>query len=208
MVPGIPPSMLAPSFLQAARFPLMGIAAAASLLSASAPALAASACVTFQPPLVLGTVFGTPAGQMPGTVIFTSNGIRVSAEKFFTAPGSSFFNLARIEVPPVAFASGPSMRHNNINLRFRFQRLPFVSRNVTLSYLDLGGIENLGVNGSVPFIGDIASAPVLLGATSVSVTRAPVQGGKRGVVTLKGPAIRDLTIGGQELWIDTVCARP
>jgi len=31
-------------------------------------------------------------------------------------------------------------------------------------------------------------------------------GGRRGTVTIKGQPLRDVTIGGQELWIDQVCA--
>src|SRR4029079_3374402 len=72
-------------------------------------------------------------------------------------------------------------------------------------YLDLGGTENLAVNGSAVFVGDIAAAPPAIGGVAVSVTAGPVPGGTRGTVVLTGN-ITSLRIGGQELWIDNICA--
>jgi len=44
-------------------------------------------CVTFEPPLAVGTQYGTPVGQAPGTVIFTTNQIPVSIQNFVTLGG-------------------------------------------------------------------------------------------------------------------------
>ena len=55
------------------------------------------------------------------------------------------------------------------------------------------------------FVGDVASAPPTLGGVAVSVTASPVAGGTRGTVVLTGN-ITSLRIGGQELWIDNICA--
>jgi hypothetical protein len=40
----------------------------------------------------------------------------------------------------------------------------------------------------------------------MSASSAAVPGGRRGLVTIQGPNLRDVSIGGQELWIDQVCA--
>ena len=46
------------------------------------PPPAQTACVDFEPPLTVGTQYGQPAGQKPGDVIFTPNGIPVAVWDF------------------------------------------------------------------------------------------------------------------------------
>ncbi|MES1211389.1 MAG: hypothetical protein ABUL63_03540, partial [Acidobacteriota bacterium] len=97
---------------------------------------------------------------------------------------------------------------NNINLLFDFSALGFKVSKVALSYLDLGGYENLAVNDS-GYVGELTAAPPALGGASVTVTNIavpPPMSGKRGTVTLKG-TVKSMMIGGQELWIDSVCAQ-
>jgi hypothetical protein len=55
------------------------------------------------------------------------------------------------------------------------------------------------------FVGDLASAPPILGGVAVSVSASPVAGGTRGTAVLTGN-VASLRIGGQELWIDNICA--
>lgn len=160
-------------------------------------------CVRFEAPLAVGTQYGTPAGQHSGDVIFTTNGIPVSVHDFNFAGGGGTFNLALIDVAP--FGSGQSLRTNNINLEFDFGNIGFVPSIVKFEFLDLGGIENIAVNGSPIFAGDFSALPASLGGATISVTTTPVAGGKKGIVTLVG-AIQKLRIGGQEFWIDNVCA--
>ncbi len=161
------------------------------------------ACVTFEPPLVVGTQYGTPAGQHNGDVIFTSNGIVVSVHDFAFGGGGGTFNLARVEPMPALNAS-QTLRINNINLGFDFSAIGFVPTRVQFEFLDQGGTENLSVNGSAVFAGDISAAPAMLGGATVSVSTTPATGGKKGVVTLTG-AINAFMVGGQEFWIDNVC---
>jgi len=178
----------------------------AGLLAVPPSAKAASACITFEPPLQNGTVYGTPVGHTPGTAVLFSSNLIGSVENFITAGGATAFGFARIETAPVLFSPGRSLRLNNISMRFHFLALPFVPRQVTFNFLDLGGTENLSVNGVTPFIGNISSAPASIGGLTVSTTSAVVPGGRRGSVRITGSPLRDVTIGGQELWIDQVCA--
>lgn len=161
-------------------------------------------CVTFEAPLVVGTQYGAPAGQHAGDAIFTSNGIVVSVQDFMFTGGGGTFNLGQVDLAPALNAS-QTMRTNNINLGFDFGAIGFVPARVQFEFLDLGGSENLSVNGSTVFAGDISAAPATLGGATVTVSTTPAPGGKKGIVTLSG-AISRFMVGGQEFWIDNVCA--
>lgn len=178
----------------------------AVLLALPPSAKAATACVTFEPPLQNGTVYGSPVGHTPGTAVLFSNNLIGSVENFISAGGATAFGFARIETAPVPFSPGRSLRLNNISMRFHFLALPFVPKQVTFNFLDLGGTENLSVNGVPPFIGNISSPPASVGGLTVLTTSAVLPGGRRGTVRITGSPLRDITIGGQELWIDQVCA--
>jgi hypothetical protein len=163
-------------------------------------------CVDFEPPLAVGTEYGAPAGHSSGDVVFTTNGVPVSVHGFSFPGSGGAFGVARIELAPVPFGSGQSIRTSNINLEFDFSKLGFQTSQVQFEVLDLGGLKNLSVNGSPVFAGDLSLAPSLIAGVSVAVSMAPVSGGNKGTVTLTG-AVQRLGIGGQELWIDNVCAR-
>jgi len=162
--------------------------------------------VDFEPPLVAGTQYGQPAGQANGAVIFPSNGIPVSIHDFVFTGGGGTFNSARIEPPPVPFSSGQSIRTNNINLEFDFTSLGFPTSEVKFDFLDEGGFENISVNGSPVFAGELSAAPNPIGGVNIAVSSVPVAGGKKGTVILLG-AVNKLRIGGQEFWIDQVCVK-
>jgi hypothetical protein len=209
------------------RKKLATIAAALSLLGLSAEATAAPAppsdvavvaeplrclpwlpcrevCVEFDA-APLGATYGAPATP-PGSVVYVENGIPVSVDLFYL-PLFVAFNTATIEPQPAnpawGIGSGQIVRANNINLTFDFTGIGFVPTAVRFEYLDLGGSENIFVDGSPVLIGDLSTAP-----PSVTVTAAalpPPVIGKKGTVVVKGPLQR-LSIGGQELWIDRVCA--
>jgi hypothetical protein len=184
------------------------IATVLCALLAALPAAAQPACVTFEPPLVVGTTYGAPVGQSSGDLAFVSSGIPVRVYNFRLITGPWTFNRAYIDNAPYPFGSGQSIRSNNINLLFDFRSLPFPVKRVKLAFLDLGGYENLAVNGSPIHVGELTAAPPVLGGVSVSVASAPLPppfGGKTGSVVLKGP-VSWMLIGGQELWIDEVCA--
>lgn len=183
--------------------------AALLLLASTAAQAAPPNCVRFEPPFPFNpaTVFGAPAGHSNGDLAFVSSGISGYVWKFLWASSGTAFNLARVELPPVPFASGQSLRINNINVDFRFPAL--LPQTVQIAFLDLGGYENLKVNGSSIYVGELTAAPATLGGATVSVAWTPLPpptSGKRGVLTVQGKAIQDVWIGGQELWIDDVCS--
>jgi hypothetical protein len=163
-------------------------------------------CVDFEPPLSVGTQYGAPAGHQSGNVVFSTHGIPVSVHDFNFAGGGGTFNVAHIDVAPVPFGSGQSMRTNNINLEFDFSNIGFAPNEVKFEFLDLGGSENISVNGSPIFAGELSSVPSPIGGVNVSVSTTPVTGGKKGIVILTG-AVQRIRVGGQEFWIDNVCAR-
>ena len=160
-------------------------------------------CVDFEAPLTVGTEFGAPAGNSSGDVIFSSNGIAVSVQDFEFTGGGGTFNVAKVDMAP--FGSGQNMRTNNINLEFDFGGLGFVPSMVRFDYLDAGGFENLSVNGSPVFAGDLPTTPASLGGATVSVSTTAGPSGTLGTVTVTG-AIATLRVGGQEFWIDSLCA--
>jgi hypothetical protein len=98
------------------------------------------------------------------------------------------------------------MRTNNINLEFDFGNIGFVPREVSFEFLDLGGFENISVNGSSIFVGDLSAVPSPMGGINISVSTTPVTGGKKGIVILTG-AVQKIRVGGLEFWIDNLCAR-
>ncbi|HET7464732.1 MAG TPA: hypothetical protein VFJ82_26050 [Longimicrobium sp.] len=169
-------------------------------------------CVYFNVP-PLGATFGAPAGNVPGTVVWVEQGIRVSVNKFVTLTGGSAYDRLRIEPMPASFtlAAGNTGHTLNLNAGFDFTGLTFAVTSVKFHFLHLGGYENLSVNGSPVFVGQLTAPPAALAGITVASAWAPVPGGSQGTITLTGSAanpIKRLLVGGQELWLDTVCAYP
>ena len=176
-------------------------------LDTSTPPPPKEACIDFEQPLIVGTQYGPAAGQSPGDTAILSNNIKMTVEKFIQSNGNTAFNDAHIDNVLVPGASGQSLRSNNISLRFDLTGLGFQANSASLSFLDLGGSENLAANDDAPHTGDIELAPASIGGAAVAVSTAPATGGKSGTVKINGP-LKSLTIGGQELWIDQICAAP
>lgn len=178
--------------------------------TAEGPSLAVSppACVEFGPPPAAGTIWGSPAGHVPGQVVHVENSVQVAVQPFNWLGGGGSFNFAEVDFPPVAFANGQAAGPNNINLQFYFGNLGWLPTKVYFSYLDLGGHENLSVNGSLFYIGDLHLAPAVVGGRNVNVSSWAVPGGLAGHVRIWGGTIKHITVGGQEFWIDKVCAEP
>lgn len=175
-------------------------------------AVVVPACVEFGPPPAVGASWGGPLGTIPGNTVLVENGVKVYTNRFFLPGGGTAYNLMRIEPSFGGFGSGPQIaRSNNINIGFDYATVGFVVKTVRFMWLDLGGSENLIVNGSPVFIGELDSPPAVLGGVAVAATSVAVPGGDRGTITLTAPttgAIKSFEVGGQELWIDRVCAWP
>jgi hypothetical protein len=168
---------------------------------------AAPVCVFFNVP-ALGTVYGSPVGNVPGQVVFVENGIKVTVEKFLHPGGMTSFNFAQIVNSPLAgFGAGKVANVNNINLGFHFGGLSFVPSTVTFDWLDYGGHENLKVNASALYAGELIFAPSPWGGAVVTHAWFGVVGGKQGRTKLSG-AVSYFWTGGQEWYIDNVCAYP
>ncbi|MFQ6113614.1 MAG: FlgD immunoglobulin-like domain containing protein [bacterium] len=163
-------------------------------------------CVDFQS-LVLGTQYGTPVGNTPGQIIFTENGIPVSVDNFNFVTGGVTFNLCQVDPAFAGFGTGNTMQTNNINLFFDFTALGFAPNRVSFEFADKGGDENISVNGQLPiFAGElIAAPPAIAPGVTLSISTRQIQDGIAGTVVLTGP-VNTLLIGGQEFWLDDVCA--
>ncbi|HOX25752.1 MAG TPA: hypothetical protein PLL30_10715 [Candidatus Krumholzibacteria bacterium] len=171
---------------------------------------AADACeaeVTFDT-LVAGTVFSPATGVMPGDVLFVEDGITVSANQFMFPGGGSAFGGAGIVpaiVAPFVFGNVNICRENNVNLTFDLSGLGIVVTTVTFHWLDLGGFENLRVNGAPLYVGELDLAPAAIApGVAYSVMEVAVPGGKKGISRLVGHVDR-FTVGGQEFAIDEIC---
>lgn len=165
-------------------------------------------CVLFNVPPV-GTTFGAPVGQPPGTWIFSEQGIRVQENKFITSSGGSVYDRLRVEPapPPYTLAVTNTGHAINLNALFSFPGIGWVTSNVKLHYMKYtGGYENLSVNGSPVVVGQITSPPALVGGATVTSTPVGFVGGVQGTLTISGVPINTIQLGGTSLWIDTVCA--
>ena len=169
-------------------------------------------CVTFDP-LAVGTIYGSTAGNVPGDLIFTENTVPVHVVDFQSPSGPAFYQCvvepAAALAPP--FGSGNIMNTNNIALEFIFTGLPYTVQTATFIYADLGGSEYIQANGVVAtqFVGDLATlvppyvlAPGIVIAQNITTPRP---GGVSGVLIIEGN-VDQLHIGGQEFYIDNVCA--
>lgn len=167
-------------------------------------------CVDFGPPFLPGNVAGAPAGLAPDAVLFRQQGIAVSIHEFRIPNLGTVFNYARISgtSPPLrvsgmTFGDGNIVLIDDLTLGFDFRRIGFTPSRVTFDYTDFGGIENFSVNGSPSpaFAGELTAAPCPAGIACTFQE----DGNGRGTATLDGP-VRQLRIGGQTLFVDTVCA--
>jgi hypothetical protein len=163
-------------------------------------------CVDFEL-ILLGTKYGQNAGNQPGDLIFTTSGhINVSVETFYTKTMSDF-NVATIVKSPPSLVGRHAISVNNISLGFDLSKIGFIPNRVQFEFVDQGGIENLSINGSKPYIGHLVKAPSSINGINVTVytKSVPPGAGKAGMVVLRG-AVKEIKVGGQELFLDQVCA--
>lgn len=165
-------------------------------------------CINFNG-IDAGTAFGTPAGQIPGTTIISQGGVRVTVENFRYVGTGGTFSFARIDAASATFGAGNVVRLANINLDFDFTGIAGPVKQVVFRFADIGGFENLAVNGSPSpiYAGELTSAPSPLGGAIITSTSSPMPGGKKGTVALiqLAGAIAHLRVGGQEFFMDDVC---
>ena len=117
--------------------------------------------------------------------------------------------FARVATSGLAGGSGQDLNLNTINVGFDFGT---VVHSLTLRFGEYGGNINIRVNGDFRNFGDFADIDQkTIGNVAVAVNiydpRSSNGSGDRGILTLTGP-IDQFALGGQELWIDDVCAQP
>jgi len=163
-------------------------------------------CVTFDT-LGVGLRYGDPT-QVPGDVIMMECDIFVSLEKFVWTTGGTTFNFCETQNAVAALGPTPVMAVNNINLNFDFTQMGFTAQHVTFEFIDYGGNENISVNGQPIYSGELTAAPAAIApGVILSLTTWPISGGTYGFATLQG-TVDSLIVGGQEFFIDNICASP
>ncbi len=158
--------------------------------------------------LAVGTAFGgPPLTNVPGDVVHTEDGIDMSVETFFfTAQNFEGFVRAEVVGSNVLFPSN-HMELDNINLGFDLAQVGFNVNQVSVEYVELGGLNNFSINGgTIIEITPLTGLPANIGGVAVSQTELdPVTHRTR--ITLTGE-IDSFLIGGQELAVDTIIAIP
>jgi len=176
---------------------------AAALCSTVLVPTASAVVVTFDP-LVVGTNYGQSFGHSAGDLLLTESGVNVRLQKFKQINDSETFILANVK-SSLGTLTTKCVYSSNLALDFDFTSLGFAVNSVTVLILAQGGIENLGVNGSAPYVGGINGAPATLGGAAVSITPQTAQ--TPGKITITG-AIQSFRLGGQEFALDTITATP
>lgn len=162
-------------------------------------------CVDFESPLAVGDTYGSFVGQRPGELAFTANNVTVTTDVFLPDDFTGKFDYAEILSPPQNFGAGQGIHMTNISMNFDFSGSGLKIGALYFEFMDFGGSVNINVNGFshrgplTPELTDIDDMAVL-------VTSSPITGGQQGTVSLTGQANKIL-IGGENLWIDNVCAR-
>ena len=135
---------------------------------------------------------------------FTDAGVMITVEAFQWGNGTwTNGNYAQVDNRLRAGGSGLDMQYNNVNLRFDFGALGL--NGLSMSFGEYGGNLNLQVNGEFRNFGNFAMLNgSTLGGTALSVSGGT--GNDTGNITLSG-RVQSVAVGGQELWIDDVCAR-
>jgi hypothetical protein len=186
---------------------VFGFVAVLSTGCATVPSPPPTTCIDFEAPLVPSTTYGSP--QLPGTVVLTAGPIDMSVETFQQVTGTSVFDRAIVSSPIVGVGANQTLQVSGIGLRFA---MAHVMGEVTLEYVDKGGYENFSMNGSPIRIGKLATLLSSFGTVNAAVSQVDVRDasgtvvGRKGTLKLQGQ-ITEFLIGGQELWVDKVCAQ-
>ena len=161
-------------------------------------------CVKFNT-LPVGTEWGTPAGHSSGDVVHAEEGIEVSVHDFYWSATRTHLGKTRVGTSFTG-SGGLAINTNNINLEFDFTDLFLTPDEVVVIFRDTGGYENISINGSAVLIGELASGST--SGVSWTVTDSPESTNPHnrvGTLIINGD-VEKLKIGGQEFWIDSVCA--
>jgi len=99
--------------------------------------------------------------------------------------------------------SGNDLNANNVNLNFQFD---YPVDKITFKFGELGGNNNISVNGAFQNVPNIVALNgSAIGGVQITVNANQQGNNWYGTMELDG-TINGFTIGGQELWLDDVCA--
>lgn len=156
--------------------------------------------------LSLGTTWGLGT-ELPGEVIFIEDNIPVQIGEIDWGAATGY-DQCQVVAPGIpGFGFDRVMWLGNVSNTYDIAALGIQTAMVTFEYADLGGVENLQVNGAALYIGDMHLAPAAIapGVTCV-VNTYSITGGLGGEVTLIGD-VQKLRVAGQEFMIDNICVK-
>lgn len=157
-------------------------------------------CIDFET-LNIDEEFGNGINNQ-GDVIYTEDNVPISIE-YFEWPSGGYFGKVKVISGFDGFGFSKVIWTANVNLRFDFTQNMANVTEVGFEFADLGGFENLSVNGSPVYVGELKDAPDPPGVT-LNVNTVPMPGGEMGTAVLQGE-IETLLVGGQEFFIDHIC---
>ena len=159
------------------------------------PTEALSACTGFED-LNLGSAF--KVGEK-----FVTSRMNVSVGQFVFSDGTSTSGgAAYVTTQGMAGGYAKEIQVNNVSLNFYFD---FPPNGVSILFGEYGGNLNININGEFVNFENFADVNGrVIGSVMISVLNG--DGKDAGFLNLSG-AIKSLSVGGQELWIDNVCLK-
>ena len=135
---------------------------------------------------------------------FVASGVTISVSQFQPVVGPPLSGNVVVTNLGMAGGVGKELAINNVDLNFLFNFSGCPSCGVALLFGEYGGDINLGINGDLKKAADFYDLPGIIGGANVYVAS---RGGDLGTMLIvSGVNINTMTIGGQELAIDTVFA--
>ncbi len=149
-----------------------------------------------------------PVGTMfPAGGSFASNGVLMHLEEFYWDVGSctnpTMNGSVMIDDDGLACGSGQDLMVNNVNVAFDYGE-PLTD--LVIYFGEYGGNVNLTVNGQCVSEAYVSNFPPMVGGVTVDVYE-PNPGNGCGRIVLEGN-IYEVSIGGQEFWIDNILCTP
>lgn len=177
----------------------------ASLLSLSSfgAASAQSECVDF---FQGQSNFDSP--EIIDVVIFNT-----SFEKFWTVQNNTLLGFSEFDRIDQCYDGETVFRLNNVSMHMKVEFLRETYRSVIINFCDMGGDSNISSRSIQPpdYIGDIEEAdgkeiPSENGSvTNLTVSTQTIRGGVQGSLTYTGEDLSYLVLGGQELFLHSIC---
>ncbi len=186
--------------LSRCAFDHAGISIGNICLTATGGSPGSSGCLSWED-AASGTLFGDPAGDLPGDTIYTEDFITVTLKAFLDVGGDTLFGNGVIEEAPFS-NSGSQNRafFSHLNLVFDFSAYGQVDQ-LTFAFTQGNPGVNLGINGQSPVYYELledANGPLAPGIVFSYDAGT-------GIGSITGP-VTSLTIGGIESTIDDICA--